>query len=61
MDFTLLALSVKTIDSKIYVQGTEGVCELFIVLITTMKSSHTPSAPCICAKFPLLGSFVAKK
>ena len=28
------------------IQGAEGVCELFIVVITTMKSSHTPSAPC---------------
>ena len=26
-------------------QGTEGVCELFIEVITTMKSSHTPSVP----------------
>ena len=29
------------------IQGTEGVFKHFIVLITTMKSSHTPSVPCI--------------
>ena len=35
------------INSYNSIQGIQGVCEFFIVLITTMKSSHTPWIPCI--------------